>query len=83
MDLIKVMRPCKVNKYNACRSSEKSRRKTCRHERVILLCSNVAFFQTPYSKGALKDTEDTIALDLNHIQEIKLVYQGIEASVKV
>ena len=46
---------------------------------MFFYAQTLHFSKSPYAaKVQLKDTEDTIVLDLNHIQEIKLVYQGMD-----
>jgi len=80
MDLIKVMRYAKSTNTMLAAQVKNPEEKHADMKELFFYAQTLHFSKTPYvAKVQLKDTEDTIALDLNHIQEIKLVYQGIEA----
>ena len=80
MDLIKVMRYAKSTNTMLAAQVKNPEEKHADMKELFFYAQTLHFQNALCSKVQLKDTEDTIALDLNHIQEIKLVYQELKPS---
>lgn len=79
MDLMKVMRYAKSTNTMLAAQVKDPEVKKAEVEEKFFYAQVLHFSKNPYTaKIQLKDSENTIVLDLNHIQKIKLVYQGLE-----
>lgn len=79
MDLIKVIRFAKSTNTMLAAQIKNPEEKQATVKEMFFYAQTLHFSKTPYAaKVQLKDSEDTLILNLNHIQEIKLVYQGMD-----
>lgn len=79
MDLMKVMRYAKSTNTMLAAQIKDPEVKKAVVEEIFFFAQALHFSKNPYTaKIQIKDSEDLIVLDLNHIQEIKLVYRGLE-----
>jgi hypothetical protein len=79
MDLIKVMRYAKSTNTMLAAQVKNPDEKHATIKEIFFYAQTLHFSKSPYAaKVQLKDSEDILVLDLNHIQEIKLVYQGMD-----